>query len=330
MVGPDPAPAAGKGLPEGPLPPRTPLPWWVEPVRGRTQQQAGDCSQPDRSPPTGKTGNANRRARLDLRARRASLIWTLNQEEKPARPPESAPPIHRFADHPKDTLPASYDEQLRMAYNNLHALHRFRTTPGYYRWLLAMLPARTGLSLLDVGCGSGSLLRDAADMGLRVSGVDISDVGLAQARNRVPDADLRVARAEELPFADSSFDLVSCAGSLEHVSDIGQAVREMARVTRPGGRALVGVPNSRFAFVFVAHLRQRLFPDQSQPVERLATRGEWEEILTRNGLRVVRTAKDNNAFLPTPVLQAAMRGIGGLMPTASCYQFIFVAEPTKV
>ncbi len=182
--------------------------------------------------------------------------------------------------------------------------------------------------MLDVGCGSGGLLGDAADMGLRVSGVDISEVGLAQARSRVPNADLRVARAEELPFGDASFDLVSCTGSLEHVSDIDRAVREMSRVTRPGGRILVVVPNSRFVFAFVNHLRQRFFPDQSQPVERLASRGEWEEVLSRNGLRITRTAKDNNFFLPTPLLQMAVRGLSKLIPLANCYQFIFVAEPT--
>lgn len=192
-----------------------------------------------------------------------------------------------------------------------------------------MLPAKAGQSLLDVGCGSGRLLRDAADMGLHVSGVDISEVGLAQARSRVPDADLRVARAEELPFADGSYDLVSCTGSLEHVSDIARAVREMSRVTKPSGRVLVVVPNSRFMFVFVTHLQQRLFPDRSQPVERLAGRSEWEEVLIHNGLRITRTAKDNNFFLPTPVLRMAVRGLRRLIPLGNCYQFVFVAEPAS-
>jgi ubiquinone/menaquinone biosynthesis C-methylase UbiE len=254
----------------------------------------------------------------------------LEKEESSARVPDAARPIHHFANHLEHTLLTSDDEQLRAAYDKLHARHSFRATPGYYQGLLSMLPTESGHSLLDVGCGSGGLLRYAADTGLVVSGVDISEVGLGQARSRVPSADLRVARAEELPFADGSFDLVSCTGSLEHVSDIDRAVREMSRVAKPSGRVLVVVPNSRFVFAFVTHLRQRFFPDESQPVERLASRSEWEEVLTRNGLRITRTAKDNDFFLPTPVLQVAVRGLGKLIPLGNCYQFIFVAEPTRI
>ncbi len=93
-------------------------------------------------------------------------------------------------------------------------------------------------SVLDVGCGTGRLLRRAR---LRwpqaeLIGIDPDEGMIEIAREAVPAAALHLASAESMPLADSSVDLVLCAVSMHHWSDSGAGLREVARVLRPGGR----------------------------------------------------------------------------------------------
>jgi ubiquinone/menaquinone biosynthesis C-methylase UbiE len=92
-------------------------------------------------------------------------------------------------------------------------------------------------SLLDVGCGTGRLMKQAVDKGFEVYGIDpapamveeaCQSTGLGQDR-------VRIASAASLPFDDGRFDVVIECGALIHVPDITAAAREMVRVTRPGG-----------------------------------------------------------------------------------------------
>jgi SAM-dependent methyltransferase len=75
----------------------------------------------------------------------------------------------------------------------------------------------------------------------RVSGVDLSPDAVDAARRRGHD-DVRVARVEQLPFADATFDVVTCLDVVEHTPDDRATLAELRRVTRPGGLLLVTVP----------------------------------------------------------------------------------------
>lgn len=102
--------------------------------------------------------------------------------------------------------------------------------------MLAALPPGVAL---DAACGTGRHTARLVELGHQVIGLDTSEAMLAIAREKVPSADLRVGRLEELPVDDASVDLVTCALALTHVSDLGPVMREFARVLRPGGRVLI-------------------------------------------------------------------------------------------
>jgi ubiquinone/menaquinone biosynthesis C-methylase UbiE len=117
------------------------------------------------------------------------------------------------------------------------ALNEEQQIPTYE----AVLARVSGDRVLDVGCGTGVFLRLCADRGAAVSGLDGSVELLAAARERVPEADLRLADLQTLPYADGAFELVTGFGSFFYAADPAAALREAARVARPGGAVAVQV-----------------------------------------------------------------------------------------
>ena len=92
---------------------------------------------------------------------------------------------------------------------------------------------------LDAACGTGRHAAKLAELGHRVIGVDATPAMLDIARDKVPAADFRLGRLEDLPVGDASVDLVTCALSLSHVRDLVPVMHEFARVLRPGGQAVL-------------------------------------------------------------------------------------------
>lgn len=121
-------------------------------------------------------------------------------------------------------------------YGSCFAYTRHRLQSYLDRLLPAAAP---GARLLDLGCGTGHHLAWARARGYAVAGTDGSEAMLAEARRLNPEADLRTAPADAVPFADESFDVLLCIEVLRYLPDVAPCVREMARVLRPGGVALV-------------------------------------------------------------------------------------------
>jgi SAM-dependent methyltransferase len=110
--------------------------------------------------------------------------------------------------------------------------HKFRTG-------LAVLGLDiAGMSMLEVCCGSGMMSEKFARAGAKVTGTDFSPAAIARARERARryhvDATFLVADAENLAFADHSFDIVAVHDGLHHLDNPERAIREMARVARRG------------------------------------------------------------------------------------------------
>jgi 2-polyprenyl-3-methyl-5-hydroxy-6-metoxy-1,4-benzoquinol methylase len=117
--------------------------------------------------------------------------------------------------------------------------HRWRTVENSAAYLLPSL--RPGLGLLDVGCGPGTITVDLASRVApgRVVGLDVSAAPLAEARAAAAAAGVEVSfevgDVYALEAADGSFDVVHAHQVLQHLTDPVAALREMARVCRPGG-----------------------------------------------------------------------------------------------
>ena len=103
-----------------------------------------------------------------------------------------------------------------------------------------------GVDVLEYGCAKGRRSVGLAKRARSIIGIDISDVGIAQARalateSDAANCDFQVMNAEALALPDSSFDLVFGSGILHHL-DLERAYGEIARVLRPGGTAIMWEP----------------------------------------------------------------------------------------
>ena len=100
-----------------------------------------------------------------------------------------------------------------------------------------------GLKVLEIGCGLGTDGARFAKAGALYTGIDLTEAAIGLARTRFEISGLpgefRVADAENLDFADASFDRVYSHGVLHHTPDTARAIREIHRVLKPGGRAFV-------------------------------------------------------------------------------------------
>jgi SAM-dependent methyltransferase len=157
--------------------------------------------------------------------------------------------------------------------------------------LLGDGPPTTGAGpprLLDSGCGTGGILRHLAARG-RAVGVDLSPEAVRLARA----TGASVARAEllALPFQDATFDVVTSFDVIYHrwVEDDAAAIREIARVLRPGGLLLLRVPALKM--LWGAH-------DEAVHSRHRYTRGEVRQLLGGQGFEVLRATYANSLLFP--------------------------------
>lgn len=120
-----------------------------------------------------------------------------------------------------------------------------RVSHSFSQAMSAVLELQPTDDLLDVGCGSAGLLVDHAAHVRYVAGLDASELQVSMARQRLAErigsgtAEIVRADAAALPWDDGRFSVVTSVNVLKFVPDPGQALREMYRVLRPGGRIAV-------------------------------------------------------------------------------------------
>jgi demethylmenaquinone methyltransferase/2-methoxy-6-polyprenyl-1,4-benzoquinol methylase len=170
------------------------------------------------------------------------------------------------------------------------------------------LGLRSGETVLDLGAGTGVSTQELARSGAYAVGADLS-LGMLEAGHvRRPDVPLLASDALALPFADGTFDAVTISLALRNIVDPDAALREMARVTKPGGRLVVcefsrpvwapfrgvytgylmraippvarRVSSNPDAYVYMAE-SIRAWPDQAALAARIEAAG-WRKVAWRN------------------------------------------------
>jgi ubiquinone/menaquinone biosynthesis C-methylase UbiE len=140
-----------------------------------------------------------------------------------------------------DTLVSGY----LMEHDTEGSRIRHKTNLTAARSQLVMVGLQAGMSCLDVGCASGSVTVEMAKVAAPSSatGVDFSDQRLDEARllaaeSGVTNVEFRKGNAYDLPFANDTFDFVWARFVMEYLKDRVAAIREMKRVTKPGGKVI--------------------------------------------------------------------------------------------
>jgi len=118
----------------------------------------------------------------------------------------------------------------------------------FYSLLLGQVELNQGMNVLDVGCGTGTILRRMADAcPVNGFGIDMSENMIEEAKRKCPEMDLQLSRCEETPFADNTFDVITTCMAYHHFSDKAGFIKEAARIIKPGGCLYLADP--RFPFV---------------------------------------------------------------------------------
>lgn len=157
-----------------------------------------------------------------------------------------------------------------------------------FRAVLDRTEIGEGVSVLDVGCGSGIFCAMAAKRGARVSGIDAAQPLLAIARERVIDGDFRTGEMERLPYANRTFDVVAGFSSFQFAANPVNALREASRVSRTGAVviAVFGKREESEAAAYIAALGSLLPPPPpgAPGPYALSADGALEAIATEAGM----------------------------------------------
>lgn len=187
-----------------------------------------------------------------------------------------------------DGFAAEYNEE-----NERNLMNAFYERPA----MLDLVGDVTGRDVLDIGCGAGPLAERLTQRGARVSGFDSSARMIEIARKRLDDnVDLQVADlAEPLPYDDDSFDVACASLVLHYLADWLDALSEIKRVLRPGGRLVASVNHPLlFALMEKRYFGIEQYEDTHTFAGREATLIMWHHTLddisqaiTRSGLSLV-------------------------------------------
>ena len=134
---------------------------------------------------------------------------------------------------------------MKTFFDNYSRLYKVPFIAGYFRgnhkWIIPELEKSPVKSLLDIGCGSGDLIAALAikHPNWEIYGIDISDSMILQAKEKVASLQLAVGNAHNLPYSDNMFDIVINTISFHHYEHSLQALNEMYRVLKPGGKLVL-------------------------------------------------------------------------------------------
>ncbi|MDD5305869.1 MAG: class I SAM-dependent methyltransferase [Deltaproteobacteria bacterium] len=200
------------------------------------------------------------------------------------------------------------NEETKTYYDDFSNWYERERHHGYHAMIDALelgvvRPLASGRDALEVGCGTGLIMRGLEGRAHRLVGLDLSRGMLREAHAR--SFEVVQGTADALPFPDGSFDIVYSFKVLAHVPPIREAMAEMARVLRPGGRIVAEFYNAWS----VRFLAKRL----ARP-GRISENRTEAEVYTRWD-----TPADILSYAPPGVTLEGWRGVRVLTPTAKVF-----------
>jgi SAM-dependent methyltransferase len=171
------------------------------------------------------------------------------------------------------------------------AINEEQHVPGYEA-ALEHVTIEPGKQVLDIGCGVGVFLGLVAGRGAEPHGIDASETLIAVARERLPEADLRVGDMESLPYEDATFDLVTGFTSFFFANDMVAALREAGRVAKPGAPVVIQVwgAHERCSLEAMKEIARPFMPPRppdAPPDPDFSRPGALEAVATKAGLTPV-------------------------------------------
>lgn len=118
-----------------------------------------------------------------------------------------------------------------------------RISYKFYRLLLEQVKLMPDKTVLDVGCGTGTMLFKMAETcPINGFGIDMSENMIEEAKHKCPDMNIQYSRCEQTPFDDSTFDILTTCMAYHHFSDKKGFAREAARILKSGGCLYIADP----------------------------------------------------------------------------------------
>jgi ubiquinone/menaquinone biosynthesis C-methylase UbiE len=197
----------------------------------------------------------------------------------------------------------------RSYYDDFAAWYERERHDGYHAMIDSLQvevarPLAEGRDVLELGCGTGMILKELHPVARNAVGIDISPGMLAQAQAR--GLNVVVGSATDLPFEDESFDMVCSFKVLAHIEDIERAMSEVGRVLRPGGVAALEFYNKRSLRTLIKHLK---------PASAVSEQTNDEQVFTRYD-----DIDDVKGYLPPELHVTGVRGVRVFTPFAQVHK----------
>jgi SAM-dependent methyltransferase len=187
--------------------------------------------------------------------------------------------------------------------------------PLWWRWVKIIRKYKSSGFLLDVGCGEGYFLQ-YAERYFKTYGIDISEYGIREARQRAIKSKLYVGGVAPLYYDDKSFDIVTCFDVLEHLKNPEAALQECKRVLNRGGLFIIRVPNT--SSLGSSWKKEEWFGYKDKTHVWLLPNNEWLSLLRKNNFQILEVFYDG--LWDTPYIKIIPKFL----------QDIFIKFPSQV
>ncbi len=219
--------------------------------------------------------------------------------------------------------------------------------PYKFPWIMERIESESALlkgrHLLEIGCGMGFDSLEFLKRGVRVTATDLTPAAVATTKRHfeiegVEAEDVREANALELPFEDESFDAVWANGVLHATGDTARAIREVRRVLRPGGRAIISHFYRKPSWMYtVSRLgRENIeHKDEDPPVNEFYTDPEILEMF--EGFEIESAVREHHRALPVAksgikavLYRWGFRPVYNLLPESVARRYAYKLSVTAV